>query len=288
MQNLKHWAHWYIDQNCNIFPLMPKDKRPHFQLLAETGFTTDKIDGSTVGSWKPLQDLRVSHGLVDAWWGKEPNANIALICGKSSNITVIDIDVDKTGKGEQPQSITDAFNLSTPTSITGSGGMHLFCSYYSQLKNSVGKAHPQIDIRNDGGYIVLPPSIHPNGNPYQWVDPEAIIDWTLADFPLTLANLLSADNDANDIKTRKATWYRIVNGLREGTDGRHNGAAKIIGAFLSKYEALLYPESTDQVELYLSTLWDFLVFWNKRNSPPLSEQELQTVFKSISSKVMTF
>ena len=50
---------------------------------------------------------------------------------------------------------------------TGSGGRHLL--YHSKNTESCrNRLYPGIDVRADGGYIVAPPSIHPNGQMYEW------------------------------------------------------------------------------------------------------------------------
>lgn len=99
----------------------------------------------------------------------KPNVtNILLVTGKVSNVTVVDDDSNKEEK--QPISNRARFLLSelqpTPTSITGSGGKHRFYKFVKEFLDKIGIENC-IDIRN-GGLIVLPPSIHENGNKYEW------------------------------------------------------------------------------------------------------------------------
>lgn len=69
----------------------------------------------------------------------------------------------------------------TLTSQTGSGGMHLIFQYptSSQLQDltqrGVGLGNragvwSSVDIRGDGGYIIVPPSLHQSGNRYRWIE----------------------------------------------------------------------------------------------------------------------
>ncbi len=54
------------------------------------------------------------------------------------------------------------------TSITGSGGNHWLFKPDPRVRNSVGTMGDGLDTRAHGGYVVAPPSIHPNGQPYTW------------------------------------------------------------------------------------------------------------------------
>jgi Bifunctional DNA primase/polymerase, N-terminal/Primase C terminal 1 (PriCT-1) len=51
---------------------------------------------------------------------------------------------------------------------TGSGGFHFLFQYPAKqvLRNSAGEVGPGVDTRGEGGYIVLPPSLHASGNLY--------------------------------------------------------------------------------------------------------------------------
>lgn len=113
------------------------------------------------------------------YWRDNPYANVAIVCGQPSHgLLVIDIDVDEE-KGEDGYATLRQWEIThgelpkTATAITGRGGMHLL--YY--VDASRGEIRPStnpdagVDIRCAGSYIVAPPSIHPNGNRYEWQDP---------------------------------------------------------------------------------------------------------------------
>jgi hypothetical protein len=56
----------------------------------------------------------------------------------------------------------------TLTSITPRGGEHHFFQWKSDIKNSCSKLGPGLDVRGDGGYVVIPPSVRADGTPYRW------------------------------------------------------------------------------------------------------------------------
>ena len=156
MNELKESAIKYAKMGLSVFPLIPKDKKP----ATEHGFK----DATT--------DLRI----IEKWWNKNPNYNIGIATGEmSGGLVAIDMDVDKDQGKDGYHSFTKwcADNyLVLPDSwlsITGRGGYHLF--YQTDLDvPSKGGWLEDVDIRANGGYVVAPPSIHPNGTKYQWED----------------------------------------------------------------------------------------------------------------------
>jgi len=92
---------------------------------------------------------------------------IGLATGKRSGVTVLDIDV-KHGKNGFITLETNNITLPpTPTQVTPTGGQHKFFKYTPELKNSVSMLDG-IDVRNDGGFIVLSPSKFPDEKTYEW------------------------------------------------------------------------------------------------------------------------
>ena len=65
----------YVRMGWKIFPCAPGMKIP----LAGT---------------HGVHDATGDEALVRAWWGREPNANIAVACGAGSGVWVVDVDVD--------------------------------------------------------------------------------------------------------------------------------------------------------------------------------------------------
>jgi hypothetical protein len=65
-----------------------------------------------------------------------------------------------------------------PICITGrgDGGLHLYYAYQPGLPN--GYIADGVDVRGDGKYVVMPPSIHPDtGGRYQWAtDDDPMMD----------------------------------------------------------------------------------------------------------------
>src|SRR5215813_4937010 len=110
---------------------------------------------------------------IRAWWSKWPDALIGVPTGSASGFFVADKDV-KDGKN----GIHDMHRLEeangrlpqTPQAQTPTGGEH---DYYrmpdEEIRNSVGVIAPGIDIRGDGGYVIVPPSALPDGSLYRWL-----------------------------------------------------------------------------------------------------------------------
>ena len=106
---------------------------------------------------------------IAAWWERWPNANVGIATGKVSGIDVLDID-PRHGGEDSLQKLMEQIGESLPVTMeqyTGGGGRHLFFQHQEGLGNWVG-CLPGIDIRTNGGCVVVAPSGHVSGNPYMW------------------------------------------------------------------------------------------------------------------------
>lgn len=104
--------------------------------------------------------------MIEWWWSKWPDANIGLATG--NGIVVLDID-GAEGLAELKAWIAVHGPLpATLASRTGNGA-HLYWSYAgADIRSS---ARGNLHVRGYGGYVVLPPSLHPEtGRRYKWVD----------------------------------------------------------------------------------------------------------------------
>jgi putative DNA primase/helicase len=156
----------YHELGFSIAPLEPKKKTPL------TGFDLDKY----------FNQQATKDALV-GWFDNTAN-NIAIITGAISKIFALDIDGERAGAYLQGcmaslrPSLQQAIQ-STMSSKTGNGGYHLIFRYNPEEFKPEGLktkklwidptriAHSEIAIKAEGGYIVAPPSIHPDtGRPY--------------------------------------------------------------------------------------------------------------------------
>lgn len=157
----------YIDLGFKIFPA-------HTILSDGTCSCGNKNcddAGKHPATKKGLKDASNDPKKIDEWFGESaPARNICIATGEISGITVIDVDVGEGKNGEQTwiELNSEKGEPDTLMSETGSGGMHVFFQYNSALKTSSNTLGEGIDVRNDGGYIIAPPSKHKSGNEYVW------------------------------------------------------------------------------------------------------------------------
>jgi hypothetical protein len=105
-----------------------------------------------------------------------PRGCLAVRTGTPSGLVVVDVDVTTedgpTDPGLKSLAQLDEQGLlpGTVTGMTGSGGLHLLYAHPGgYVMSGAHKVAHKIDSKADGGYIVVPPSIHPRtGSPYRW------------------------------------------------------------------------------------------------------------------------
>jgi replicative DNA helicase len=72
----------------------------------------------------------------------------------------------------------------------------------------------------------------------------------------------------------KNNWEDVVKGISEGS--RNETATKFVGKLLQTFAPIDWG----------TTVWEMLVMWNQRNSPPLGEVELRSVFNSVTARAL--
>ncbi|MEW8000976.1 MAG: bifunctional DNA primase/polymerase [Candidatus Thiodiazotropha endolucinida] len=230
----------YAKLGIPVFPC--KGKRP----LVAHGFKEATTDPET----------------ISGWWKKWPNANIGMPTGEISGIVGIDVDVKNGLEGnkglyrlqQKYQSLPD-----TPQVLTPSGGIHYWFKYPGiPIKSTSGKLGKGIDIRGDGGYLVIPPSTI-NQKAYQWEAsspdcPPSMPDWlvSLTRKPESSATQLPPSSDSLYVEGNRNTHLTSLAGSmrRRGMSG----------------------EAIEQA----------LFIENKRCVPPLQANEVKRIASSVS------
>lgn len=221
--------------------------------------------------WTEFQNRLPTVKEVKTWFEQWPDSNIATITGKVSNLVVVDIDDIDVYKKIFNASPTGMF------STTGSGGKHLFYEYpdgVDKVPNSVSKLMPEVDVRGDGGYVVLPPSNHASGGFYKWNRTKTAK--ALSEEALDI--ILNREEEPEKVSTSKdarKNWIEdtIRNGIKDGS--RNDTIAKLAGYYAGK--------GMDE-EITIATLNDWAQRKIKGYGQDFTYQELVTTVKSIFSK----
>ena len=140
----------YAENGWFVLPLKPRTKEPRFR-----GWPS-----------KATNDPEQVH----KWWLKEPSANIGILAGCKSGFFALDVDPKNGGDVSLSQLLNCENQLpETASQRTGSGGTHTLFTYPDKpIKTTRSQLSFGIDICSDKSYIVVSPSIHPNGTPYIW------------------------------------------------------------------------------------------------------------------------
>lgn len=175
------------------------------------------------------RDATNSEEQIGRWWQAYPGTNWALATGAASGVIVFDLDV-KLENG------LDSFDMfcefategrSVPRTLSadsGGGGRHLYFEHPgSPVRNAVGWL-PGVDIRGDGGYVLLPPSNHISGHTYKWCTPliepsptPAFLLAALTERP-SRRNLLGVSGGLIDLPSdEEAVEYGLQPGQRQAT-----------------------------------------------------------------------
>jgi Bifunctional DNA primase/polymerase, N-terminal len=144
----------YAAQGWSVFPCRPGTKEP----ATRRGF----------------KDATTNPATIRRLWLANPDYNIGIATGVVSGIWVLDVDGDVVAAEARHGPLP-----STLTSITGRG-RHLWFRCDIPIQCSAGRVGDGLDVRGDGGYVLAPPSVHPDGPVYSWsntVAPVPAPDW---------------------------------------------------------------------------------------------------------------
>lgn len=252
-------------------------------LLYEAGWNIMPLAGKRpIGEWGRLQRERGNPENISAYLTRHPEANVGILCGEISGVSVIDIDV---GDGYDPDAVS-RFLEKYPTPIavqTGGGGLHLYYQY-TKVKNAVRVKIPGIpmDIRSQGGYVVAPPSIHPETKQaYRFVNTDDLSQEIDFEMVITLREQLPPFPEevkvqcAGDIAKTPDDWRAIVYNTNEGS--RNFNAAALIGKLING----MSPAD------WYSVAWPLIVAWNEVHvKPSMNKKELERTFESITKSAL--
>jgi hypothetical protein len=215
-----------------VIPLKPGTKEP---LIA---------DWPNKATWDEAQ--------IREWWAKWPNANIGIATGRYRDGYFIVLDFDPRNGGAWYDDVGKDVLPDTWVVHTGGGGRHFYYKTPKLLRGA--KLGAGVDLKGEGGYVVAPPSVHPNGERYGWEVGAGPGEIPMAEVPeWVLRELAGEAQSAGDSKEggRLSLWLMpppIPKGMR------HNYLVSLAGALLAA------GLSEREIE---AALWGRLSFWRR-------------------------
>lgn len=157
-----------IDIGCSVFPVRGKIPYP-----------------GTRGCLDATRD----YDILDAMFEGRPEAGVAIATGRVSGAWVFDVD-GPTG-ADSLRCLEDQFG-SLPATVTvhTPNGQHRYFEHVDGIRNTASKIAPGIDTRGAGGYVVCPPSQHPDGGCYRWAPDRSPFEVVPAAAPQWLLDLI--------------------------------------------------------------------------------------------------
>jgi Bifunctional DNA primase/polymerase, N-terminal len=174
----------YAQRGWPVFPIASVDRRTG-QCACQDGVDCEQIGKHPLVRWGDRAST--DEDQIRDWWRWKPLANIGVATGQRSGLVVVDLDRHHDGLCTREE-LAERGLIFPPTvaARTRSLGWHFFYTTPPDRRvlntegelAGVGKT-PGIDVRGDGGYIIMTPSIRPAPGPvgagprlrrYQWAD----------------------------------------------------------------------------------------------------------------------
>jgi len=168
---------------------------------------------------------------------------------------VVDLDI----KAKLPD-LWEKIDFPPGTPIVSTGrGYHFYLTWQSEVKTT---HYGWVDVIGNG-YVVCPPSVHPNGKQYKFMvplkDTPPLMDPETIQLPKMINNSSGSRALSSEPRESKLTWQQIENGVSEGM--RNTTMVGYIGALIKS----CFREEEALVKI---------LAWNKLNRPPLPEDEV--------------
>ena len=149
--NMLTWALRYAGLGWSVLPVAPGDKVP------------------AVRGGRGVYDATRNPAQVRHLWTRWPRNNIGIAGGLPSGLLVLDVD-PRNGGDETLGALERRFGRLplSPRVLTPGGGQHLYFRHPDEFLRTRATLGDGLDVKGNGGFVVAPPSIHPNGARYVW------------------------------------------------------------------------------------------------------------------------
>jgi hypothetical protein len=161
--------------------------------------------------WEAYQRRAPTEAEVRTWWRKWPEANIGMVTGEISRRVALDVE----GAEAREAALRRGGLEQAPLVWTGKpGGAHFHLQHPGHPVPNFVRGLPETDFRGDGGYVLLPPSLHASGARYRWAagsdtrEPPPVPEW--------LIGLLDGRGRLDSSEREPLDLGKILDGVPEG------------------------------------------------------------------------
>ena len=194
--NVLQTALAYAKQDIRVIPIKQGEKRPPMQGWQNAATS----DPTTIRQW---------------FEGQFKDCGLGIATGQFRDRYLVVVDIDDRQQFSGSETLRDLEELNGPLPdtvevITGSGGRHIYFLTDQPIRNEAsGRLGVGIDIRGVGGQVVAPPSTHPNGKTYEWVEGKSIAQQAPANMPLWMVLILT-DKPTEDLPVQHQPTHSLL------------------------------------------------------------------------------
>lgn len=234
----------YAKLGWSVLPMQPDKKVPYIK-------------------WKPYQSKIATEDEIRQWFKQFPKARIGIVTGAISNLVVLDFDSMEAIEAWRSQH-------DLPETIfqnTGKGQHYLYSMNGQNIRNQAGVIE-NVDVRGEGGLIVVAPSLHKSGKQYQWGKIDPIEDGLndLAEITPEMVAVLRNTKEAAADQTggNEPDW--VTTAMAGVEKGKRNATMTRLAGYWMR------DQQGDKNKVLA-----ILLAVNKNNRPPLPEQEIKKI-----------
>lgn len=260
--NRLDWALRYAEKGYPIFPV---------HSVRDGKCSCGNLLCGSVGKHPRTSDgfkaATTDEAAIRKWWAIWPDANIGLPTGHLSGLVVVDADGE-----EGIELVQERLRPNTITVRTGKGIHYIYKAPECELKSKT-RLWNEVDLRADGGYVVVPPSIHSSGRQYEWITD--LIEGTPEELPAWFVHEMDAPTRTEgrppvfreDPTYPPNFWEAIPDKISSG--GRNDTLCRLAGKLRH------WGWDGDGILSFLEEMNE------TRCSPSLSSQEVKSIATSI-------
>ena len=226
------YARMYLEAGFSIIPI-GREKKINWEVMPKSA------DGRP--TWKPFQERRATDDELQVWFKSAKTTGMAVVCGQiSGGLRCFDFDMETFftlwgkavgGKSELEgalvQKTSRGYQVLVRTITPGHN--QVFACVQDSSRTEGFRA--VIETRGEGGYCLLPPSLHPSGHVYQWMSgfsdvenvklilPDQLLRWDTEAIKL---NQVEGANTAIGVREKKPRPLTLATTVIDLFNRRHN------------------------------------------------------------------